>query len=312
VLSNWATFYKNIVLLLLAGVTFYWHDLHLEIFGRHTSRWSAYWCFLFPLLLSAFSYRHLPIIDFRPYKIGNRLADLMKVPAGAPTDSFETRFIYEKQGVKQEFPVEKAPVSDSTWTYVDRIEKQIRKGYTPPIHDFVVEHPKRGDITQEILNDTSYTFLLVSPNLEKANRESSDRIGAVQDYAGKHGYAFYGLTNSDAGVIDEWNYEYDSDIEYCSVDQQTLQTMIRSNPGLMLLKNGVVYQKWAFTDIPDLSKMKEPLDRLPFGKERVVSIMRNLVNIFLIYLVPLMFFYLVHTGHHFHFNFMKKKNLNNA
>jgi len=309
ILTNWQTFYKNIVLLALSVAVLFRNDLTYTIFGHRTERWSAYWCLIFPLMLSVYSYRHLPVLDFRPYKIGNHLVDQMIIPDGAPVDSFETHFIYEKNGIQQEFSAENAPLSDPAWIFVDRKETQIKQGYMPPIHDFVLEHPSKGNITEDVLNDTSYTFLLVSSKLEKANRSANSRIESVYQYAKKQGYIFYGLTNSDYSAIDEWNYEYDSGIEFCSVDDRTLKTMIRSNPGMILLKNGVVLQKWAFRDIPDLSKVKQPLNKLEWGQVRKVSIIHVLGSVFLSFLMPLLFFYLLHRGYRFHFNFMKKKDL---
>ena len=308
ILTNWQTFYKNIVLLLLAFPVFHWSELCYKLFGWYTARWTAYWCLIFPVLLSAFSYFHLPLLDFRPYQIGNRLADFMTIPDGAPLDSFDTRFIYEKNGVQQEFSVEDAPLNDASWTFVDRKEIQIRKGYTPPIHDFVLEHPMKGDITEDVLKDTSYTFLLVSPDLEKSNRSANVHIESARQYAGNHGYEFYGLTNSGTDAIDEWNYEYDSDIEYCSVDERTLQTMIRSNPGMILLKDGVVLQKWGSRDIPDFSKTKQPLNALPWGKVRKVSTFRVVFNVFILFMIPVLLFFLLHRGYRFHFHLKKIKN----
>jgi len=310
VLTNWQTFAKNIILLLLATSLYLWSDLFVTFFGRQTTKWSAYWCMIFPLFLSYYSYRHLPILDFRPYKIGNKLADFMTVPDGAPIDSFDTRFIYEKNGVQQEFAINDAPLSDPEWKFVDRKEIQVRKGYTPPIHDFVLEHPLKGDITDEVLKDTSYTFLLVSPKLEKASRSAAGLIESAYQYAKKQGYAFWGLTNSDNEAIDEWNYEYDSNIQYCSVDERTLQTMIRSNPGMLLLKDGVVLQKWAYRDIPDFSKSKQPLRNLEWGYVRNVSTIRKLSRVFILFLLPLLFLYSIHRGYRFHFQ-LRKKNSNN-
>lgn len=310
VLTNWQTFAKNIILLLLAISLFLWNDLFVTFFGRRTTKWSAYWCMLFPLLLSLYSYRHLPILDFRPYQIGNKLADYMTVPAGVPIDSFDTRFIYEKNGVQKEFAVNDVPLNDPEWKFVDRKEIQVRKGYTPPIHDFVLEHPLKGDITNEVLNDTSYTFLLVSPKLEKANRSAAGTIESAYQYAKKHGYAFLGLTNSDNETIDEWNYEYDSSIQYCSVDERTLQTMIRSNPGMLLLKDGVVLQKWAYRDIPDFSGVKQPLKNSEWGQVRNVSTIRKLSRVFILFLLPLLFLYSIHRGYRFHFQWRKKNSKN--
>ena len=312
ILTNWQTFYKNIVLLILVVPVFLWHDLTYTLFGKRTGSWSAIWCMIFPLLLSTYSIRHLPMLDFRPYKIGNKLVDFMKIPEGALRDSFDTRFIYEKNGVQKEFSVNDAPLSDPEWKYMDRKVTQIRKGYTPPIHDFVLEHPTKGIITEEVLNDTSYTFLLVSPKLEEANRSTIALIQSAYLYADKQGYAFYGLTNSDGEAIDEWNYEYDSNIEFCTVDDRTLKTMIRSNPGILLLKNGVVLQKWAFRDIPDFSKIKSPMNTSQWGSVRKVNTVTILGKLFILFLIPLLLFFSFHRGYRLHFNLQKnKKNLDN-
>ncbi|MDD4921711.1 MAG: hypothetical protein PHS30_04430, partial [Bacteroidales bacterium] len=134
---------------------------------------------------------------------------------------------------------------------------------------------------------------------------------SVYQYARTHGYAFYGLTNSEMEAIDEWNYEYDSNIAFCQVDDRTLKTMIRSNPGLILLKNGVVFQKWAFGDIPDFSKSKQTLGQLEWGQLKKVRTIRILGKVFIFFMIPILFFYLLHRGYRFHFNLMKvKKNLN--
>lgn len=306
VLTNTQTFYKNVVLLLLAVPVFVWNNLFVTFFGRRTERWSIYWCMFFPLLLSVHCYRHLPLLDFRPYKVGNYLPDLMDAPAGAPKDSFDVRFVYERKGVRKSFTAETAPLNDSSWVFVDRELTLIRKGFEPPIRDFYMEHPSRGDITGEVLSDTSYTFLLVSPNLVTANRGTMDRMVSVYRYARRFGYAFYGLTGSDFQAVDEWNYEYDVDMDFCTMDDRTLRTMIRSNPGLMLLKGGTVIQKWGFRDIPDLTRLREPLSRI--GKDKADdAVVEGLGKVFLLWCIPLLCFYLLHKGYCLHFHWKRQK-----
>jgi len=153
---------------------------------------------------------------------------------------------------------------------------------------------------------------MVSPKLEEANRSTVYFIQSAYLYAIKHGYAFYGLTSSNFEATDEWNYEYDSNIEFCSTDDRTLKTMIRSNPGMILMKNGVVLQKWAFRDIPDFSNVKQPLNTSEWGSVREVSLLNVLAKVLFLLLLPLFFFYSLHRGYRFHFTFIKnKKNSNN-
>jgi uncharacterized membrane protein YphA (DoxX/SURF4 family) len=302
VLSNTATFLKNLVLLALAFFVYWKNDAFLTFYGAHTTRYAALWCLAFPLLISTWCYRHLPLIDFLPYRIGNSLPALMKAPEGAPTDSIATLFIYEKNGVQKKFPLDKAPLTDTTWHFVDREDVAVREGYRSPIHDFVLEHPEQGNITQEVLNDPSYTFLLVSDKLEDMNYSCLQAMMDAKLYADKHGYRFLALTNSNDRIIQDWKYEYDDAMVFCMLDDRTLKTMIRSNPGLFLLKQGTVYQKWSFRDVPDLNGVKQPLDKLPLGALSEPSDGKTVGGLLLILILPLLFFFLMHSGYRFRYN----------
>lgn len=302
VLSNTATFFKNLVLLALAFLVYWKNDRFITFYGPHTSRYTAIWSFLFPLLISTWSYNHLPLIDFLPYKVGNNLAELMKAPEGAPTDSITTMFIYEKNGVKKKFTLEKAPFADTTWTFVDRQDIAVREGYRSPIHDFVIEDPEKGDITNEILTNPSYTFLFVSDKLTDMNYGHLQEIMDVKTYAEKHGYRFIGLTNSSPRAIEDWKYEYDDEMTFYSLDDKTLKTMMRSNPGLILLKKGTVYQKWGFRDVPNLAGVKQPLDQLSYGAIGLPYYGKLIGGLLLILVLPLLFFFLLHSGYRFRYN----------
>jgi len=302
VLSNTVTFIKNLVLLAVAFFVYWQHERLIILYGTHTSRYTALWCFLFPLLLSVWSYRHLPLIDFLPYKVGNHLPTLMKIPAGAATDSVTTLFVYEKNGVQKKFTLDKAPFADTTWKFVDREDVAVREGYRAPIHDFVLEHPELGDITTEVLSDPSYTFLFISNNLTDMNYSRLQEVMDAKSYAAKHGYRFLGLTNSNPQIIEDWKYEYDEEMVFCSLDDRTLKTMMRSNPGLILLKDGTVYQKWCFREIPAFAGEMLPLDQLPYGVVGLPSNGKRIGSLLIILLLPLLFFFLMHSGYRFRYN----------
>jgi uncharacterized membrane protein YphA (DoxX/SURF4 family) len=309
VLSNTMTFVKNLFLLGLALAVFLWNDLFILLYGPHTSRWTTLWCILFPLFVSTYCSMHLPLFDFRPYKIGNHLPDQMKTAQGATTDSIATVFIYEKGGVRKNFTLDQAPVSDSTWKFVDRVDKVVREGAKAPIHDFVFQHPERGDITQEVLSNPSYTFLLVSEKLEDMNYSKMPELLEIKRYAESRGYQFLGLTSSNERIIEDWKYEYDDNLTFCTMDNLTLRTMIRSNPGLILLKNGTVYQKWGFRDIPDFSGEKRPLGKLPYGVVSPTSGKKILGGLILVLLLPLLFYFLMHKGYRLHFDWKSRRKI---
>ena len=106
--------------------------------------------------ISVYCIKHLPIIDFRPYKIGANIPEGMAIPEDAEADVYEMSFIYEKDGVQKVFTEDNLP--DASWTFIDSESKLIKKGYEPPIHDFSLESDEYGDITEDMLADESLTI----------------------------------------------------------------------------------------------------------------------------------------------------------
>ena len=115
----------------------------------------------------------------------------MEIPDGAEPDLYETTLIYEKDGVQKEFSMDNYPSNDSSWVFVDSKNVLVKKGYEPPIHDFTMEHPDLGDITEDVVSNPGYTFLLVSHRVEKADTNKRKEIAAIYDYARANGYDFY-------------------------------------------------------------------------------------------------------------------------
>lgn len=291
-LTNWETFGKNVLLLLFSIVLLRYYDRSAVWYGKRTGRWCLYWSLVFPLLLSIYGYRHQPVFDFMPFKVGN---DLNALTASTP-DSIDYRFMYEKEGVTQSFGTENLPAATEGWNYVDRTEVIVREGKKPVIDNLSILHPTRGDITERIITDTSYVFLYVSPTLEYANRSYVDEINRAHQYATQKGYPFYGLTSSGKEAIEEWRYEYESPFDFCAADDNLLKTMIRSNPGLLLLKHGVVVRKWSFREIPDFNRLDRPLSASRLGQPHTRRWFRVLYLIILVYAFPLMYFHQLHTG----------------
>lgn len=247
-LSNWQTFEKNIILLLLTLILLLYRGELYHTFGKRTAPAAFILSTIVPLFVAWYSYQHLPFIDFRPYKVGTHLPSQMSMPADAPQDSIVIKFVMEKDGKRKVFAEQDYP-SDTAWHYVDRKEIVVRKGYEVPIRDFAIIHPEQGDITEQVLSDTSYVFLLSMPYLEKSNRRFIESVQALQYYTQMHGYPLYLLTASLPQEQEQWAYEYNLKMPFCQSDEIALKTMIRSNPGMVLLKDGVVYSKWSARDI---------------------------------------------------------------
>jgi hypothetical protein len=306
-LSNGATFAKNLFLLIFALITYLRHNDSYNLFGPHSTFWVGVWCLLFPLLVSTYSYLHLPLLDFRPYQIGNHLPELMNVPEGESKDSVEVEFVYRKDGKTSVFSLDEAPLNDTSWTFVDRTERIIHLGKQPLIHDFELRHPILGNITDEVLQDTSYVFLMVSPKLEDMNYKFVPDFLKVKKEADRYGYRFLLLTSSPKSVVDDWKYEFDENMTVLSVDETTLKTIIRSNPGLMLLKGGTVFQKWSCRDIPDFDAVDKPLNKTAFGHVAERTKPGVVGGLLLFFFLPLSVLWMLHHGYRLSFTWQKKK-----
>lgn len=263
VISNWQTFYKNLVL--MAGTILLivkWRQV-TPLFSKKMEPSVALLTLLLGVLFSLHNVYRLPVLDFRPYKIGTNISRQMFVDP-EKADVLETVFIYSKDGVEKEFTEEDYPWNDSTWTFVDMKTKLVKEGEKPAIEDFVVEAlyydeatgswDIGGDITDIILSDPSYTFLMVAYSLEKMNLRHLERFREVHRYAAENGYSFYLLTASATDTVGEWEQNHRTGFQFCHADERVLKTMIRANPGLMLLKEGTVINKWDDSGVPDMSE----------------------------------------------------------
>ena len=286
VLTNWETFGKNVVLLAMSLVVL---KCRRRLFPLATTRFDwliALYGFLYILCMTVYCYRHLPVFDFRPYYVGADIRQGMSIPAGEEPTEFETRFVLQKDGVEKEFTLENYP--DSTWTFVDSKTVVIKQGYEPPIHDFsMIRYDDGEDITEQVLAGEGYTFLLVAHQLGKANQSRMDLINELYDYCLEYGYAFYCLTSSSDEDILKWQEDTGAEYPFCLMDNITLKTMVRFNPGLMLLKKGTVVGKWSIIDIPDEYQLVGPLEQLPMGEANRPSFVYRLIGVLMWFAFPL-------------------------
>ena len=250
-LTNGQTLAKNIVLAAAAAVIALW-PLEMPRLVRKGIQWIVInYTVVFILAVSGYSLYFLPQFDFRPYHVGADIKKGMEIPEGAEQPEFVTTFILEKDGQRKEFSLEEYP--DSTWTFIDSRTVQTKKGYVPPIHDFSITTAGEGDdLTEEIVADKGYTLLLVSPHLEQADDIHFDEINRLYDYSKRYGYRFLCLTASSEEAIGRWKDRTGAEYRFANTDETTLKTIIRSNPGLVLLHNGRVEGKWSHNALPDV------------------------------------------------------------
>jgi uncharacterized membrane protein YphA (DoxX/SURF4 family) len=293
IITNWQTFFKNIFLLAASIVIFFWYKRITPFF--RTKKWRfpvVVFVYLFIIGISFYCYAYLPILDFRPYKIGANIPELMEIPEGAPQDEYETTLIYSKEGIKQAFTIENYPKGDTTWVYVDTKTQLVKKGYEPPIHNFRITTEDEEDVTEEILSNPSYTFLLITNKLEKSSDLRIDRINEIYDYCLQNNYKFYCLTASLLPERTQWSENTGAEYPFCMVDDIALKTIIRSNPGLLLLKEGTIINKWSNRRIPAEEMLTQPLEDSQWGQVPPNHDCRNIVllSISFVFLLFVLFF----------------------
>lgn len=258
-LTNWETFYKNVVL--MAFVTFIF--VNRNAYNRfHSLKKQWYYSVLVVILGAAIahmSYYHLPLIDFRPFAVGNHIPTLMQVPAGAPADEYKTVFYYSKNNETKQFSEENYPWQDSTWTFVEMTSELIKKGYEPPIHDFVIDELGRGNITNELLNNKGEEYLLVASKLEEIKNKDYDRIFRVAEWLDRHDRVLTVITASSDDALKKFQNKMGIPMVLAKADETMLKTIIRSKPGLVVLKDGVIIEKYAIRDFPQEQELKNPL-----------------------------------------------------
>ncbi len=259
VLTNWQTFYKNVVLLLLALIVFLYRKKYRPSY-LPVAEWI--WVTFIAVIIigiSVYCYRHLPLFDFRPYHIGADIPQGMTVPEGKPTDEFETTLVYEKDGLVKEFTEHDYPWNDTAWVWKETKSVLIKKGYEPPIHDFSITTPDGNDITDDVLAFDDYVFLLIARRLDDSNRQALDKAVEIADFCKEHGYRFYCLTSSPQSRIEPLKSALGLTYDFCFTDEITLKTIVRANPGLVLLQKGTVLNKWHYNDMPDASALSPNL-----------------------------------------------------
>ena len=285
-LTNTETLIKNIVLLVCSLAIMY-RPLAMFRFVSKSNQWIVTnYTIVFILVSSGLSLYYLPIFDFRPYHIGVNIPRGMEIPKGAKLPQFKTTFIMEKNGQRKEFALDNYP--DASWKFIDSKTVQTSEGYIPPIHDFSITDNKTGlDLTNSVLSHKGYTFLLIAPHLETADDSNFGDIDRLYEYAQSYDIPFYCLTASTTKAIKRWIDLTGAEYPFCITDEAVLKTIIRSNPGLLLLKDGTIINKWSHNNLPNEAKLSRPISQSSLGKMPKDSVPAKILEIVLWFILPL-------------------------
>jgi uncharacterized membrane protein YphA (DoxX/SURF4 family) len=252
-LTNWATFYKNIVLILLVGIIFSCRKKFHSIFLPRIDHMAIIMIFCGFTIFSIYQYRHLPWIDFLGWNTGTNL-----IPDNTVKPKIYLTYCNKITGEEKEYLSPNYPWNDSTWVseweFVNqRIDDSgVIKGHSLEIYDAA-----GNDVTETFISNPGYQFLVVSYNLQEASLKGFMKIDRLYGNISNHSHSLIVLTGSLQDQIDAFRQGLHPDLEFYQADDVELKMMIRSNPGLILLKNGVVLGKWHWRDLPDYEELKE-------------------------------------------------------
>ncbi|MEQ8217900.1 MAG: DoxX family protein [Arenibacter sp.] len=248
-LTPWESFTKDVVLLVLIVVLFLGVKHIKSPFVDSYNRLIVGLSLLVSAIFAYYVLNHLPALDFRPYKIGANIEEGMSVPEDAPVAIFDYSWKFNVDGE------EKVVVTNGDYPAVDGefigVEtEEIQKGYEPPIHDFTIEldgEDKAASLLQE-----PKLVMVVAYDLAKSNYSAFVEIKEVTDKAMKNGYKVIGMSASGKDYTQKLKKEYQLGFDFYFTDETTLKTMVRSNPGVLVLEQGTIVQKVHYNDLEEL------------------------------------------------------------
>jgi uncharacterized membrane protein YphA (DoxX/SURF4 family) len=248
-LTPWESFTKDIILLVLILILVMGRKYIKPIFTKGIHGIIIFTSFIFCLGITYYVLEHLPIIDFRPYKIGANIPEGMTTPEDAPKPIYEYKWKFKVNG-EEKIITTNGDYPNVDGEFIDVDTRMIQEGYTPPIHDFMIERDGE-DYTEEFLNEENL-IVIIAYSLGNTEMNGYPNIKEATDRALKNGYKVIGLSASSQDVSDQLVEQENLNFKFYFCDETTLKTIVRSNPGILELNRGTIMQKLHWNDAAKL------------------------------------------------------------
>ncbi|MBO5024754.1 MAG: DoxX family protein [Bacteroidaceae bacterium] len=288
ILTNGETLLKNIVLLAASLTVLRWYRHQIRLVRENMDSVMTMFATLYILSYSIYCIVELPVFDFRPYYIGADIRNGRETTEDM-RPQYEVKLVYEREGKTMEIDIDDEE-PDSSWEYVETKRILLKDGSSHSMADFYIMDANEEDITEEVLAEEGYSFLLIAPFLQNADEGCIDLINEAYDYAQNNGYGFYCITASDTAAQEYWTDHTGAEYPYYRGDERTLKTVVRANPGLVLIKDGKVVRKWGNYNMPNEYELNGSLEDIPAGQTETVEARRKIINILLWFFIPLALF----------------------
>ncbi|MDT3403421.1 BT_3928 family protein [Mucilaginibacter terrae] len=258
-LTPWESFGKDMALLALVLVLFFNRDKITPLVSHAAEmRWLVA-AVVITLGVGMYTYNFLPVIDFLPYKVGNNIPNEMRTPPGAVPDEFELTYSLknkktgESKSISDKEYLKSGIWKDASWQIEGDPERRlVKKGFEPKIRDLGIQDSQGNDYTQELLSNPFYNLIVVAYDLKHTNADALDRLNALAiNLTQNYNIRTVLLTSASPADAVAFSKQHHLAFEIFHADGVPLKTMVRANPGIMLLKNGTVMNKWHHHTMPD-------------------------------------------------------------
>lgn len=248
-LTPWESFTKDVILLVLI-LLLYFKKEYLKPYFNFAWRRGIFFVLLVGCVIFAnHVLNHLPVIDFRPYKVGANIEDGMEIPEDAPKPVYDYAWQFNVDG-KEETIVTRGDYPQVDGEFIGVETTLVQEGYEPPIHDFTIEQ-QGTDMAAEMLSEPRL-LMVIAYDLGKSEMEAFSELNTVVETAKAAGYKVIGMSASDPATASTITEKYGLDFEFYFTDQTTLKTIVRSNPGVLVLRKGTIVQKVHYNDLDEL------------------------------------------------------------
>jgi uncharacterized membrane protein YphA (DoxX/SURF4 family) len=250
------SFWKDIILLVLISVLVLLRNQIKQAFSNTIATALMILSFVACLYMQWYVLKHLPFKDCLAYRIGNNISKEMTPGADYKAAEVKTTLVYKKNGVKQEFDTTNYPWEDSTWVYDTTMNKVLKEEQNPPkIKDFVITNYNGEDITQRLLNYSGNVFVVFMKNVTEANTRNIENLKKLEEDCKKSNVPMIALSSSNDLETAAFKKQHGLQMEFATIDGTTCKTAMRANPGIMLLKKGIIGGKWSYADYPNLARL---------------------------------------------------------
>jgi hypothetical protein len=262
-LTPWQSFGKDLILLSFILILYIYRDDIKPLISKPGAVWAALTLITITGFgIGVYTVAHLPFFDFLPYKVGANIPELMKIPPGAPQDEYE--IIYqlknkqsgESMAMSSKEYLQKEIWKDTNWEIVGEPKsKLIKKGFEPKIKDLKLVDTQGQEVTALLLEQPGYQLWVVAYDLQKTSKAALERLNQLSIALAAKKVPTYFLTSSSIADAQVFKIDLQLQPEFYFADAIPLKSMVRANPGVLLMKNGVVVNKWNFRDLPSYNQL---------------------------------------------------------